>query len=69
MLLMQASFNGTGTPASNDTWSIFSLTFDGNCASNFLTNYGKSGPLGKGNMTGDMLGNVSMPNMGIVASN
>ena len=66
---MQASYNGTGAPASNDTWSIFSLTFNGNCESNFLTNYGKSGPLGSGTVTGAMLGTVDMPNMGIVASN
>ena len=35
-------------PVSNDTWSYFSLTFDGTCNSNFLTQYGQRGMLGMG---------------------
>lgn len=66
---MQATFTGQGQPAANDTWSIFSLTFDAGCSNVYLKSYGSSGKLGTGLVTGAMLGQANMTNMGIVASN
>ena len=41
------AFNGTvgGQPNATDTWTYFALQFNGTCASDYLTNYGKSGEL------------------------
>ena len=50
--LLQADFNfteaGTTPPGANDTWTNFVLTFNGTCASDYLTEYGSNGPLGRG---------------------
>ena len=41
------AFNGTvgGQPNASDTWTYFALQFNGTCASDYLTSYGKSGEL------------------------
>lgn len=52
MGVLQAEFNatvaGSTPPNATETWTSYTLTFNGTCASNFLTNYGKSGPVGQG---------------------
>ena len=50
---MQAAYNTTRdglTPNATDTraWTSYTLTFEGTCASNYLTSYGQNGPVGKG---------------------
>lgn len=50
--MLQAEFNatlaGSTPPNATETWTSYTLTFNGTCASNYLTNYGKSGPVGRG---------------------
>lgn len=50
--MLQADFNfteaGTTPPGADDTWTDFVLTFNGTSASDFLTEYGSNGPLGRG---------------------
>ena len=50
--MLQADFNfteaGTTPPGANDTWTEFVVTFNGTCASDYLTGYGNNGPLGRG---------------------
>ncbi|KAL3136240.1 hypothetical protein ABBQ32_007252 [Trebouxia sp. C0010 RCD-2024] len=43
-----ATVAGSTPPNATETWTSYTLTFNGTCASNFLTNYGKSGPVGQG---------------------
>ncbi|DBA99565.1 TPA: hypothetical protein ACH3X3_012144 [Trebouxia sp. C0006] len=46
-----ANYNATldgPIPNATETWTSYTLTFNGQCASNYLTSYGKSGPVGKG---------------------
>ena len=51
---LQATFNATldgpmpNATGPNSTWTSYTLTFDGECASNYLTNYGQNGPVGYG---------------------
>ncbi|KAL0017720.1 hypothetical protein WJX77_008688 [Trebouxia sp. C0004] len=42
-----ATLNGP-IPNATQTWTSYTLTFNGQCASNYLTSYGKTGPVGKG---------------------
>lgn len=51
MHVLQANYNATldgPIPNATETWTSYTLTFNGQCASNYLTSYGKSGPVGKG---------------------
>ncbi|KAL0036071.1 hypothetical protein WJX79_001223 [Trebouxia sp. C0005] len=46
-----ANYNATldgPIPNATETWTSYTLTFNGQCASNYLTSYGKSGPIGRG---------------------
>ena len=51
---LQATFNATldgpmpNATGPNSTWTSYTLTFDGTCASDYLTNYGQNGPVGQG---------------------
>jgi hypothetical protein len=49
--VLQANYNATldgPIPNATETWTSYTLTFDGQCASNYLTSYGQTGPVGKG---------------------
>lgn len=51
---LQATFNATldgpmpNATGPNSTWTSYTLTFDGTCGSDYLTNYGQNGPVGYG---------------------
>lgn len=43
------SYSGFGMPHTNDTWTMFGLSFDGSCQDPYLSSYGRDGLLGTGN--------------------
>lgn len=48
IVMLQATYNGTGQPGPTDTWSAFDLSFSGSNCSSELLGYNGAGQLGTG---------------------